>query len=363
MDKSEINDKRDLKEFSKITFSKYSKIEARKELIECLIACKIEPACYWCAEFVCAGHFADIWEIIIQFMSTNIHLGSPKLPIYIEMRFQDFKQILESGYIKQEIRLRNNKKIRRLFAEVISILCLSRKNHAFTPVKIKKEEFHISNLTIHLKAKSVKYGQVIFRRGDPKELFIPINELSYHLSRDSHNSRKACYWVEWIIDFSNLCVKEKKECRCERREDMPVVNKFQFDPIWLIWELLLYYSKSKNTICTKIILALLKLFCIRYSSGMKKRRRFFIYFAISLINESVNYNIKILERARTNSNIIENISKKIDMIYTQIKKNEIAPNTNYLFNNSLSAPKNNNLENTIKKLDTLNALTNIMPRK
>ena len=362
MDKSEINDKRISKDFSKITFSKYSKIAARKELINCLVACKIEPACYWCAEFICAGHFIDIWEIIIQFMSTNIHLASPKLPIYIEMRFNDFKQVLEMGYIKNEIRLRNNKKIRKLFAEVISILCLSRKNHEFTPIRIKKEEFNTIHLTNHLQAKSVKYAQVIFRKGDPKELFIPINELSYHLSPDSCDSRKACYWVEWIIDFSNLCAKEKKECRIERREGMPVSTKFQMDCVWMIWELLLYYSKSKNTLSTKIILSLLKLFCIRFSPGTKKRRHFFIYFAISLINEPVNYNIKILENPRRNNKIVKNSTEKIDIIYSQIKKNEISPKTNYLFNNTLTA-KNNNLENTLKKIDTLNALTNIIPRK
>ena len=41
-----------------------------------------------------------------------------------------------------------------------------------------------------------------------------------------------------------------------------------------------YYSKAKDTICTKIITALLDLYCIRFSIGTKKRRRFLIYFAI-----------------------------------------------------------------------------------
>ena len=74
------------KEFSKITFSKYSKHAAKKALVEAILNNKIEPACYWSAEFICAGHLSDIWEIIIQFVALHIHLGNPKLPIYIYLK-------------------------------------------------------------------------------------------------------------------------------------------------------------------------------------------------------------------------------------------------------------------------------------
>ena len=357
MSKTEINDKRTSKEFSKITFSKYSKHAAKKALVEAILNNKIEPACYWSAEFICAGHLSDIWEIIIQFVSLHIHLGNPKLPIYIILRFEIFKTILINGYIGNEISLRNNEKIRKLFCELITVLCLSRKKQAIQLVKVKKEEFDIINLQSHLNAKNITFAQVVFRRGDPKELFIAINELSYHLSPHSNNSRSACFWIEWIIEFSNICAKEKKQCIAERREEIPVQSKYQKDCIWIIWELLLYYSKCKHTLCTKIIESLLKLFCIRYSSGMKKRRRCLIYNAIFIITEFVDYKIKILD----NQLIVKNTTKKIDIIYSQIKKNELTPNTQYLFNNTIN--KGTNLDNTLKKIDKLNSLTNIIPRK
>ena len=132
---SDINDIRLEKAFNKITFSNYKKSDAKKELLKCLNKGDIEASCYWGAEFICAGHFKNIWEIFIEFTSRYIHLANPKLPMYMEMRFEVFKNIVVNGYVGNELSLRNNNKIRKLFAEIISILCLSRKKHCINPIK------------------------------------------------------------------------------------------------------------------------------------------------------------------------------------------------------------------------------------
>ena len=77
-----------------------------------------------------------------------------------------------------------------------------------------------------------------------------------------------------------------------------------------------------------------------------------IYYAIQLITEKVNFNVPILP----DKNIIQNITSQIDTIYKQIKKNEIAPKTEYLFN---GLDKKKAIEKSLKQLEVLNKMENI----
>jgi hypothetical protein len=212
MNENEINDIRNYNDFKGNTFSNYKKSEVKKELIKSIYNNQIEQSCYWSIEYICAGQFIDLWEIILFYMSKYIHLGNPKLPIYIELRFNNFKEIISNGYEDNDLSLRNNDKIRKLFSEIIGILCTSKKKHAIEFVKLEKNnDFDISNLHSKLKAPNIKYIEKYFKKDDPKELFIMLNEFTYHLSKDSNNSTSACYWVEWMLEFESIC-KKKKNC-------------------------------------------------------------------------------------------------------------------------------------------------------
>jgi len=347
----EISDKRSMKEFKGITFSKYKKSDVKKELLKSLGEGKIEPSCYWSGEFICAGHYADLWEIILEFTGKYIHLGNPKLPIYLQSRYEVFKGILINGYLDNELRMRNSPKIRQLFAEIISILCQSRKKHPFSKVKFDKADFNMANLAERLKAPNVSYANQIFMKEDQNIFFVAINELGYHLSKDNYNGAMACYWVEWLLEYENLIKKQKQKVLCGRRSYVPVKSKDQMDIVWMIWDILLYEAKNKSPGHIKIIRAILDIFCIRWGSGLKKRRRWLIYFAISLVTEKFNSNTPLF----TDKNQVDYIKNKINVIYRQIKKNEIKPATDYLFNNSFT---NNakNLEKTIAKLDKMSQL-------
>lgn len=353
MNDTDINDIRSVKDFRGISFSTYKKSDVNRELIKCLNQNKIESACNWCAELVCAGHYIDLWETILLYSSKHIHIGNPKLPIYLNMRFDNFKEIVKNGYIGNELSMRNNPKIRILFAEIIAILCMSQKKPSFETIKINKaDEFNLSFISTKFKAPDIKFIHPYFKTGDPKELFIPLNEYAYNIK--NKNIYFACYWAQWIIEFELLCRKKKDIIKCERRAFVPVDDKFQFDPIWIIWEIILDNSKN-DKLKHKICISLLELFCIRFNFSSKRKRRYILYFAHQVILDP--FSVKpIIE----NNKIVETISKKINTIYKQVKKNEQAPETDYLFD-SLGKEKSN-LEKTIEKLDKMESLNNFVPR-
>jgi hypothetical protein len=345
---TEINDIRVASEFKGVSFSKFKKADVKKELLNSLVNSKIEPASYWSSELICAGHYGDLWEIIIFFYSKHVHLGNPKIATYLELRINNFKAIVNNGYLENELTMRNNASIRRLFCEIMCVLCDAKRKHSFDSIKIKKEDFDIIQMRDKFKASSNKFAQEILLDDDPKEFFPAINELAYNVSDEGKNIMNACYWLEWIIEFETICKMKKEKILCERRNFPKVDVKMQKDIIWIIWDVFLNESSKRSKFHKKTMDSLLSLFSLRYVTGCHKKRKNVLYFAISLLCENIINNEEIIRP--TQKEMYNNIFKKIDLIYGQIKKNEESPGTEYLFKNM----KSNNLEKTIEKLDKMN---------
>lgn len=346
---NDINDMRTEKDFKGYSFSKFKKSEVKKELLNSLNQSKIEPSCYWSCELICAGHYVDLWEIILLFFSKYIHLSNAKISIYLEMRINDFKTIVNNGYSDNLLRLRNNEKIRKLFCEVMCILCYAKRRHSFDSIKIDKDEMNLLNIKDQFKAPNMEYGEEIFTSEDPKELFPFINELAYNVSEQGNNQMLACYWIEWIIEYEYRCKCKNEKIVSGRRTFASVDSKYQKQIIWVIWDIFLTESKKRSKIIQKIVEALLFLFSFKYTVSCYKKRKNILYYTISILCEHVVFEKELICHSHTD--IINNVKQKIDSIYKQIKKNEESTDTDYLF----LGMKSSNLENTIKKLETMNS--------
>ena len=360
MDNNNINDVR--LSFRNITFSKFQKSKARLELVKNMYDEKIENACYWSAEFICAGHYLDLWDIILYYSYKYIHSGNPKLALYLNMRYNNFINILQNGYAKDILAMRNNEKIRKLFCEIICVLCYSNKKNVISDVKLdKNNSFDLTCMSEKFKAPNVSYIEEILKEDDPKELIIPINELIFNLI--NKNIITVYYWYEWIIEYENICIKKKKKCVCENRIYAPSGNTH--DIIWIIWDILFYYSdpnildkkyniihsdsnNSNNTLKHKIIKNLFELFIIKYNNTVKRKRKYIIYYAFALLVENNNFTVNIINKHKETEAIV----LKINTIYKEIKKNEESPKTDYLFKDL----DKSNLEKTMEKIELLNNL-------
>jgi hypothetical protein len=186
-------------------------------------------------------------------------------------------------------------------------------------------------------------------------LFIALNEFAYHLSGEPGSSAHfACYWLEWIMEFYNICRAKKQQCRCERRAAVPVDDKLQMDPIWIVWQIITTRASTTEAVLTsKIVQCLFRLYCIRYTVSAKKKRRYLIYFAVSLLTQPYSEKLDIIIPEYKDK--ITSIVQKVNAVYAEIKKNEIAPKTNYLFHNTAKA----DLDKTIAKLEMLNSMNTV----
>jgi hypothetical protein len=120
------------------------------------------------------------------------------------------------------------------------------------------------------------------------------------------------------------------------------------DIIWIVWDIFLIEANKRGKFIKKVIDSLLSLFTLKYTSGCYKKRKYILYFAVSLLCENITVEEEIIRK--TQMDIVANVVKKVDQVYKQIKKNEVSPGTDYLFKDV----KSSNLEKTIEKLEKMN---------
>ena len=350
-----INDGRDMSDFRIETFSGYKKTDVKKELLQNISNNKIEPACYWSAELICSGHFGDVWEIAIFYLGKHIYNGNPKVAIYLQKRFQIFRNIMIQGMYTDELILRNNKTIRDLFAEIMVVLVSNPKKNGFELLKInKEEEFDMTQMPERLKASSAEFAIPIMHKKDPKEIFIAINEFTYHICTDTEhksNMVQACYWLEWIIEFDLICKKRKVKCLCDRRYDIPVEAKYQCDIIWVVWDALFSVANTREqaSFISTVLSAILDLFCIRFTSSCTKKRRYLLYFAISMLCEPFCTDQELVP----DKGFLQNTLMHLPTIYKTIKESEVRPKTDYLF---AGFEDQTNAEKSKQKMEWMNSV-------
>lgn len=309
---NEIYDIRGPEAFRTETFSGFKRTEVRSELIQSMLQGRVENACHWIAELVCAGSYVEIWDLLFGFVGKYVSVHRPLILPYLERRLNGFKMAIQE-FVGMEtlLELRNNRTVRKLFAEIVSVLCLVEKRAPIEEVRVDD----IGNLVNKLKADRPDYimDLAILRPEDPKELVIGLNELAYHLTV-SGSTRSAFFWIEWIIEFLDVCRKRGEPLFCEPRIEVQD-KKWMKDPIWLIVDLLQEVGKRKGVEAGKMMGSLGALFRSRYQGpGTLKKRKMMLYYGVLLLTDrSIEWKHELLDEK--GKEICKVVTESVDRIY------------------------------------------------
>ena len=313
-----IEDKR--RHFKTSTFSNYKKTEVIKNLTLALYYGKEEESFFWTGELLCSNMIIELWNVYFSMMSKYIHVYNPKLPLFIEKKFNEFKKIaLTNG---DDFALRNDDSIRMIFCSITLLLCYSQKYTILDDLNYKFK-FNIENLYENLKAPNVTYIEYIYLPNDPKEFIVPFNELIYHL-KITKSKIDIHFWINWIIEYDVLCRKKKQILYCQQRDlYIDKQEKLSKNIIWIIWDILIKLGKeqSKHPQLNKIIHTIFNLFTIKYMISYNKKRIHQIYHVIELLllSDNIDFSIDVLKDRKRLSSLETNIH----VTFENIKKNEV----------------------------------------
>jgi hypothetical protein len=208
----------------------------------------------------------------------------------------------------------------------------------------KQYLFHPSFMMDRVSAPHTHY-YVLKRPKDPEEWFVAMNELAYHMSEERRSMLDACFWIEWMLEYDSYCRTHSKEwasanagstqinkgaTRTEMIDGL-VISKYGQDMIWAIWELLLSPSRifSPDSLWMKLLKNAHVLFCVDYTTASCSKKRFWLYFALSIRTEipAMGSDKIIQDESRE---LIQRVVQKSDDVYLEIKSAEQRPVTDYL---------------------------------
>jgi hypothetical protein len=324
-----IDDIRTISEFKGITFSGYKLCEVSKALYKSISNGNIDESFHWVVELICSGNVSAYWEVILLVLSKNINIANPKLPYLVSTRYEDYKSI-ERDYKTRILDIRNNIKIRSILCEVVAVLTFSNAKPCYEKIIITNNDFNIDNLVLKLDAHDTLD---ILEDDDPKELYIGVNELVYHIKNKSVNSSiKSCYWIAWILEMSNICKKKDNTFSCSTRSYHDINDKNAKDSVWIIWDILINESNEiipNSNFISCIIQKILQLFCINYTPSCIKKRIHLIYYAVQLLTEPIDISLPLVKKQ--NENKIKEYLLQINNYFVKAKSDEHSSKTDYLF--------------------------------
>lgn len=353
-----IYDIRPLIHFRSATFSGYKKTNVRIEWVDAMLQGKVENACHWCAEMICAGQFVDMWDLLFWFVGKYLSVKQTLVIVYMERRLSIFRAIVQGSPALYEsmLGLRNCITIRKLFAELVCVVALAEKRSGTEEWKLDADS--LLDVTNKLKADRPDYAVDIMRQDDPKELVIALNEMMFHLTQ-TRNAASACFWVEWMMGYLEQCKKRGEPLFCMSRIEYDDIDKkWRKDPVWLIWEALQEVTKrvDDGVAASRIMHSLFVLFRVKYIglTTFKKRKSLIYYAVLLLTDNNVCWKHELL--TPQNKQICQVATDNVHRIYKALQENAITNKDTATPSSMRKMERRENIQDSLRKWELLTGI-------
>ena len=335
-----INDVRLVVSFKKNSFSKYTLSEVNTIFKQMIMKEKIEESCYWAAELFCSGYLEKIYEFFLILFCKNINTSNPELIYRLYKRYNTYLELSKSNSYKELI---NDQSIRNQLCELSVLFCKSIKHKPYKLPSITNEDLTLKMVTTKSVCKDYSLITNYIKNGDGDELKICMSELCHSIH--TKQFRTCCYWVCWINYFEKLFLKKNKEYVCGYRDISNIEEKYKKDYIWFIWDIIIDNCDDKSSI---YIQSLHQFYKYKYTKAKKNKRFPIIIACLKMLTESIS-----TSKLENDNELILTCSR-INMIYKEIKKNEVLSlQHNYENNELIINQESNEKFDIINKIDSL----------
>ena len=346
-----IYDTRISKDFKGITVSGYKRNDVTNAFQNSIINNKLEDAIRWCCELHCTGLNKQIWNIFETVYLRYVHINNPKLLFYLIKREKEYQNILKDYPKKHEIYTKNNQEIRNLYAEITSILVLTKKNNLFinkSLPKISKESYEKNIISKRMISKNLDKIIDFVHNTTSNNARLALNEIINNLSSKKGTFENCLYWILWLEKMEKN--KKPEKIIFEKIENKePFFDHYTF----IIWNIIMKFENNFD----KKDLTLLKKLEYLYKKNFKltdiTKRKYYIFIGFYLFFYEINWSKNLYQQEYLILQTNININSMYKNIILTIEK-DLSKEHKKLFMKNYYKEINKNNKNIVKKIKNTN---------
>lgn len=313
-----IKDDRTIKEFRQATFSGHSKAQVKKAFQQATELGQYEYAVHWAFELLCSGLVDTLWNLFFDTCVSQVNRMNPVLLMYLHKRFDEFWPLREA-YEDNITAIRNSLSARHMVCEAAALLTMSKKNKMTNFPTMKPDlDYTADRIREMAKAPLTSYANAIIKPGDPADILIAANEISFAVRKETQDKLSALYWIRWLLEWDKQLKRAKNVLTCAERQTPYVDPKYSTDVVWLIWECLNHEAMTRPGGPARLMQSLFFAYCYQWEPSSKQGRREFMNMAVHALTDT----LEVDEPLCRDKAFIRNLCGNTDAFMTEFKGHE-----------------------------------------